>query len=214
MKGDRSRPASLYLVTNTVNGKMYVGVTTRANVNRRMSEHVCHAVRKDGNGAFYRAIRKYGRMVFKIEVIARYASAHDALAAEVKYISAHKPEYNSTRGGDAGNGGKFTTDGLRRISESKKGNIYRRGSTHTPEAIERLRQHGYEGIEKFRQYSALGPAAMARSVRCLDDGCAWPSASAAARHYSVAKSALIELCLKDPRRKTVGGRRFEYVVEA
>jgi hypothetical protein len=43
------------------------------------------------------------------------------------------------------------------------------------------------------------------------DGFEYKSASEAARQYGVARSALIELCLKQKYRRTVGGFRFEYV---
>jgi hypothetical protein len=46
---------------------------------------------------------------------------------------------------------------------------------------------------------------------CLEDGKLYESASAAARAYRVAKSALIELCLGDLRRHSVGGLHFKYV---
>jgi len=210
MKGNRSRATVLYLVTNTVNEKHYVGVTTR-DINRRMSEHMCHAVKKNGQGAFYRAVRKYGRAAFMVDILGYFDTAHAALAAEVAYIAQHQPEYNSTQGGDAGNGGNLTAAGRAKISLTSKGNQYAKGLKHSTETKDRLRQLGHANAALFQQYASLGPASMARCVRCLDDGSEWPSASAAARHFAVAKSALIELCLKNPRRKTVGGFRFEYV---
>ena len=48
-------------------------------------------------------------------------------------------------------------------------------------------------------------------IVCVDDGLIYESASAASRKYGIAKSALIELCLGQRGRKTVGGRKFEYV---
>lgn len=210
MKGDKSRPALLYLVTNIVNGKRYIGVTTQT-ARRRMIEHVCHANKRRHEGAFYRALRKHGRASFKIEILAQYATAHEALLAEVEYVSLYKPEYNSTVGGEAGNGGHLTLAGRRKIGDVSRGNKYFLGKKHSPETRALLSQRASERIELFRQYTAMGPAAMARAVRCLDDGSEWPSASAAARYFDIAKSALIEVCLKRPYRKTAGGRRFEYV---
>lgn len=59
--------------------------------------------------------------------------------------------------------------------------------------------------------SAAGPVSNARPVTCIDDGMVFPSASAAARHYSVCRSSLIELCNGKNTRKTVGGCRFKYL---
>jgi hypothetical protein len=56
-----------------------------------------------------------------------------------------------------------------------------------------------------------GPMAISKKVLCLDTGEEFYSASEAARHFDVSKSAVIELCLGRNGRKTVGGLRFQYV---
>ena len=86
-----------------------------------------------------------------------------------------------------------------------------KGRVFTDEQRDRLRSLGLENKAKWASYSHLGPAASARAVHCLDDGMVFASASEASRHYGVAKSALIELCLGSKRRKTVGGLKFKYV---
>lgn len=89
----------------------------------------------------------------------------------------------------------------------------RRGSKHEWRAKDRLWLNSMKSseMERWARYRQLGPAASAKRVVCVDDGLIFESASAAARHYKVAKSALIELCLNDFRRKTVGGRVFRYM---
>lgn len=75
------------------------------------------------------------------------------------------------------------------------------------------------GMAKERRLiSALSPAYNVapggkgeREVVCLDDGCTFASASAAAAFYKTAKSAVIEVCLRNPRRAQAGGRVFRYV---
>jgi len=59
--------------------------------------------------------------------------------------------------------------------------------------------------------SAAGPLKNSKKVICLEDGLEYTSASAAARHYNISKSAIIELCLGKNNRKTVGGLKFKYV---
>lgn len=59
--------------------------------------------------------------------------------------------------------------------------------------------------------SAAGPMKNAKPVICIDDGLQYPSASAAARHYNIPKSAIIELCLGKNNRKTAGGLQFKYL---
>lgn len=101
-----------------------------------------------------------------------------------------------------------------KMGDAARGNKYRLGIIHTEETREKLRAHGIARIDTFRKYAALGPAAMSRRVVCLDDGATFESASAAARHYDVDKSALIELCLGRRGRKTAGGRKFKYIEAA
>lgn len=60
--------AFIYVVTNMINGKQYVGQTTES-IQQRFSRHCRSAENqdKDGNCPFHLAILKYGRSNFKIE---------------------------------------------------------------------------------------------------------------------------------------------------
>ena len=60
----------IYVITNTVNGKQYVG-QTRLTVGHRWNEHVRHAKRKR-KGVLHAAINKYGAESFGIEEYCRY----------------------------------------------------------------------------------------------------------------------------------------------
>ena len=200
----------MYLITNMVNGKTYVGITTRFDLRTRMREHVCSALHNRHNGALTAAIRKYGRELFDIHVIARFDTASDAELAEREYIAVNEPAYNANEGGGGRASRSLSAQERRNISIAKRGNTYRRGSTHTPQARELLRQAAIKNTHLFDKYRQMGPAAVARTVRCVNDGSVWCSASEAARAYDVAKSAVIELCLGKRGRKTVGGRVFEY----
>lgn len=62
--------------------------------------------------------------------------------------------------------------------------------------------------------SAAGPMKNARKVLCIDDNIEFPSASAAARYYNLAKSAVIEMCLGKNKRVSVGGLKFKYLEDA
>lgn len=67
-----------------------------------------------------------------------------------------------------------------------------------------------EGLDA-RGRRASGPMKARKKVICIDDGQVFQSASDAARHYNVALSGLIELCLGKKGRKTIGGLRFRYL---
>lgn len=203
----------MYLVTNTVNGKTYAGITGRG-IKRRWSEHKCHANNKINQGAFYRAIRKYGTDCFVISEVSWHQTKDEAKAEEIRYIAQHKPKYNSTLGGDGQLGRVLSKESRLKISKSHIGRTnYHTGPMHSEETKQFLRDKGLRDIEKFKQYSFLGPEACSKKVICLDDWMIFPSASSAARSYNVAKSAVIELCLKKRNRKTVGGFKFAYAQE-
>lgn len=202
------KPAIVYLVTNSVNGKRYIGVTTRTNLRRRESEHVCGARRCEHNGTFHRAIRKYGRDAFVWSILGRFENATQALAHEIKLVAELKPEYNSTRGGEYPP--TPTAENIEKLRRLHKGNKYRLGMTHD----ERTRSLLSTLAKKQRQWEKwgnIGPMSVARKVVCLDDGQVFESASAAARHYGVAKSLLISVCGKSDRNVTAAGRVFRYL---
>ena len=58
--------AEIYKITNLINGKIYIGYTTKT-AERRFSEHWCD--RKSINCIFHRALNKYGKNNFKVETI-------------------------------------------------------------------------------------------------------------------------------------------------
>jgi len=199
----------LYVITNTVNGKTYAGITGRA-VSKRLNEHFCAAKMGTHDGHIVRAIRKHGRENFEIREICKYLTREEATSAEIDYIKDYKPEYNSTLGGDGRLGGYMTDEGKQKIIATHTGNKYRLGIKHTPEVVSLLTKLGHKNKNIFKSYSHLGPEASSKKVICLDDWLVFPSASEAARRYNVAKSAIIELCLGKRGRKTVGGFRFAY----
>ena len=201
---------SLYLVTNILNNKTYVGVTSHKNLNRRMSEHAYAAGKNKLDGHFQKALRKHGRAAFKIELIKCFDTRKDAFNAEIEYIALNKPTYNSTLGGDGSRGHKSTPKVRETNTRIHSGNKYRFGKTHSNEVKSVLRENAIKNISIFQQYADMGPKKLSKPVLCVDDGLSFESASAAARHYSLAKSAVIELCLGKRCRKTVGGLRFKY----
>lgn len=212
MKGDISRPAIVYIVTNKVNGKRYIGVTSGP-LRRRIREHFCHAQKQRNNGAFYRAIRKYGKDCFEWSVLVECENCTLALSEEIRLIKEMEPEYNSTLGGDGRLGGYLTDEGRLAISLFHKGKQWGLGRTLSEESKSLIREKNLtpEAKERWSKSSHLGPKSMAKKVQCIDDGALFESASAAARVYGVSRSALIELCLGKNYRKSVGGMRFRYV---
>ena len=98
----------IYCITNTVNGKMYIG-QTRMTVHRRWQRHVSDSKRVDN--PLYRAMRKYGLDKFNVDIhFALSSKTNESLKnslnlCEMYCIGKYKTlvnenGYNLTRGGD------------------------------------------------------------------------------------------------------------------
>ncbi len=120
----------IYVVVNTVNGKMYVGSSER-DLKIRLQRHVARA-NQDSTCSLHKAIRKYGKDNFVIRMIEEYSTKEAMLAGEVDWIAyfdtfKSRHGYNDTLGGDGGNtngGKKFSEEWKANISVAKKGQIF------------------------------------------------------------------------------------------
>lgn len=110
----------IYLLTNTVNGKVYVG-QTRATLPRRWKGHL-HDARQGNTRHLYQAIRKYGESAFTIRDICPAVSFAELNLLErifIRLYGSHDSAvgYNKTFGGD---GVWATEESRRRNSEAVK----------------------------------------------------------------------------------------------
>lgn len=111
---------TVYIHTNKVNGKRYVGIT-RQSVQERW---------RDGKGYrkciyFYRAIEKYGWDGFDHEIFASNLTEEEAQNMEkllIKELKTQDPEfgYNISDGGSTT---RISDEGRKRLSEQKKGEL-------------------------------------------------------------------------------------------
>lgn len=207
----RFKVALTYEVTNLINGHRYVGVTSKT-AKIRWRDHVSNAFRGRYQGRFHRAIRKYGSEFFRMKVLKTYETYNEAVKDEVRLIALLKPEYNSTKGGDGGCGRVWSAESRAKISAQKKGHKYNIGIIRSEETKKKLREVGNrpESKDRWSKFAHLGPKASRKPVICLDDGMIYSSASEAAAIYGMSKSIIIEVCNKNPRRKTAGGLVFRY----
>jgi group I intron endonuclease len=101
----------VYCVTNLVNGKRYVGKTT-ATLKHRWAMHWSEA----GHGSenpFHRALRKYGKPHFVVEVITECSSLSELSEKEKCWIVALSTHVSTGRGYNATWGGDGTEPGRR-----------------------------------------------------------------------------------------------------
>jgi hypothetical protein len=141
-------------------------------------------------------MREHGIESFAIEEIEAVSTIEEGHAREMALIAELTPSYNTTLGGAGVKG--FASYG-------------HLGKKHSEETKALLSDLGHKNIDKFKQYAHLGPASRARKVICLETNEVFESTGAAARHYGISRSMIVELCNGNPRRKTAKGMRFKYV---
>lgn len=113
----------VYLATNLINGKQYIGYTTKT-LPERIKTHVYKSKCKLNKHYFYlfkQALRKYGTDNFKWEILEECSTKEECCKKEIFYISKYNTiapsGYNLTEGG---NGGIQSDDTKLKISESVK----------------------------------------------------------------------------------------------
>ena len=113
----------VYLITNTITGSRYVGVTKMA-MRYRWSAHK-HRAKVGDKAPFLCAIRRYGPDAFRVRVLKSFKTRREATKFEKVAIIKYKTHissgrgYNLTAGGDGG--ATFT------------------GRRHTPETIAKMK---------------------------------------------------------------------------
>lgn len=96
----------VYKITNKVDGKAYIGITT-CSIAKRWREHLC-AARTGSPKLLYRAMRKHGTLGFKIEPLYEASSLQELKVVERGLIAQYgthangKRGYNLTSGGEGG----------------------------------------------------------------------------------------------------------------
>lgn len=88
---------TVYMATNKLNGKRYIGVTGKGMHGRRRRHEENAAAGR--SGVFYDAIRKYGPKAFVWTVLCTRRGKAEAYRREFLYIDALNPEYNMVPGG-------------------------------------------------------------------------------------------------------------------
>lgn len=148
----------IYLITNTINGKKYVGQTVQ-NGKRRFLAHKRAAFKYHSPLPIHRSIRKYGIENFQYEIIEECDSIDSLNIAESKWIIELKTfglkGYNCTTGGEgfiiseetkrkisqAHLGIKLSKKHCKAISDGIKGeNNPFYGKTHSEETIEKIKE--------------------------------------------------------------------------
>lgn len=220
----------VYRITNTVNGKIYIGQTidpdTRKESHRKHGKYMPHT------NHFYNAVKKHGWEAFRFEEIDTAFSPEELNHMEtywIKWFNATDPEvgYNIAKGGADRSCQESTR---RKISESHKRNIRlglkshsysgkRRSDeekAHMSEIVKIRYKDGFihpmlgkkqspEHLAKTRAAGAL----RSHAIRCVQTGVEYPSIREAERQLDIAVGT-ISGCLRGVN-KTAGSYQWEYV---
>ena len=106
----------VYQITNTVNGKRYIGYTSKT-LGERWKGHLKDA-RLGSSVHFHNAIRKYGEDAFVSEILFLNDTPKEAKETEILMILDRSPEYNKTFGGDGTHGHPVTDETRSKIRQN------------------------------------------------------------------------------------------------
>jgi group I intron endonuclease len=119
----------VYVATNKINGKQYVGLTKRT-LKDRWNQHI-NVANKHANTYFHHAIVKYGADSFDVVQVASAIGLKYLADLERLIIASVKPAYNQTNGGEVTLGRKYN-DATKEIIRLKN-----TGKKRTKEQCER-----------------------------------------------------------------------------
>lgn len=134
----RTATGCIYLVTNIINRKMYVGQHHLPSPHLRWRQHIATSKRGDGNYALYNAMRKHGSDNFICETL--YVCEHSRLGYYEEffadllhtYVWDASPGYNMARCGSKSRLGVASSEETRRLLS-----ISHMGKTRSKESLDK-----------------------------------------------------------------------------
>lgn len=190
----------IYLITNLVNGKKYVGQSV--NPQKRWYEHTRLSKLESPSQHIHRAMKSHGIENFKFELIDECSTRDILNELEVKWISHYDTfkghGYNMTEGGDSYD-----------MSDEHKRNISKAhiGKKHTEE---HKRNHSLSLKGKY--VGGLNPNAKKITQLNKTTGeeiACWLSIMDICRELKLNKSCIVECCRGT--QKTSGGFKWRYL---
>lgn len=205
----------IYLFTNKINGKKYVGQTVRP-FEDRFSEHR----RKDS--LLSRAFKKYGIENFDHEIIDTASDVNELNEKEIfwtKQLNSKFPNgYNLCDGGDNTKGYRHSEEAKQKMSTTKKrlGSMkgeknHFHGKKHSEETKAHLRSLWTSGKRTITPEwrAKIEANRYTVKVRNIDTGEVFNSIKEAADKYNINRTHITRVCRG--RRKRTGGYRWEYL---
>lgn len=202
------RSYCVYIHTNKINGKKYVGQTGQKPESRWGSNGANY---KD-SPYFYSAIQKYGWDNFDHEIMKYNLTKQEACDLEIKLIKElntmnENNGYNLTEGGE---GAKHSERTRKKISELRKGIVF--SEEHLKNLAEALRNRNYthskETIEKISKANKIKVSQYAKDGTFIKT---WDSISEAYEGLNIHGQHISSCC--NNKRKSAGGFVWRYANE-
>lgn len=111
---------TIYSITNSVNGKQYVGQTSKT-LDVRWKQH-CIAANSKTQYAIHQAIKKHGAAVFELKVLdtaQNLSEAHEKEREWILKLQTYSVGYNQTKGGDGEFHGCSHSEATKKLISSK-----------------------------------------------------------------------------------------------
>ena len=199
-----------YKITNTVNSKVYIGITT--DVRKRFVQHKWES--NKNNNPLYKSIRKYGFDKFNVSVIDTKETWTDICIVEISIIKKlnamdRQYGYNLSAGGEGAYGAVRSKETRLRLSKITKKQMTPEARKHlsliakkqmiNPANRELSRQGALKQTNKnlsgLKKYYRENPDAhlkhgLINAKKCYYEGSIYPSIAEAARQNSMAETTM------------------------
>lgn len=224
----KSRKWCVYMHTNKLNGKRYIGITSQNPIRRWGTK----GTKYKKNKHFWAAIQKYGWNNFKHEIIL-YDEIYEYACAVEKCLIRHyksnlsKYGYNQSIGGDkASLGKKLSDETKRKLSEANKGKVMpqevRDKISQTekgrvfPDDVKKKISKGLKGRvlsdESRKKMSDAKKGKGTTEVYCVELNMTFNSLKNAQKYTNVCYQS-ISMCCRD-EIQSAGGYHWRYTQEA
>ena len=129
--------SGVYVITNVVNGKQYIGSSSNINERRR-----CHFLSLSNgnhhNSHLQNSYRKYGKENFSFQIIEQ-CDNFALIEREQFYIDTLHPEYNARLTADSNLGLKRSDEARQKMSDAKNGYVpWNKGKTFSEESKHKM----------------------------------------------------------------------------
>lgn len=204
--GVKNNITGVYLITNKLNGKRYVGASN--NVSGRMSQHMRKKVaEKYEHLEFYKDVLKYGYQGFEFKLLEE-CTKEDKLNKEKYWYDKLKPEYNTVRPNDDMLNHPIVKKRSIEKSQDKEHVEYRKKLYNSKKYIEHFRTCRVDKMKPIDMYKndvKIKTFISIRSTaRWLDDNTSFKSKNKASKVKAVC----------DGERNNAFGFKFKYSTES